>query len=162
DRGVLQANKIIDVEFRDGEKIKVLTKEIDGLKIEIENSTPLINGLKKKLLSLKSQKEREEKEGAKKGQVKLETSLNETSSKLVKLLKEVQVLNSQLRTFWIEWDRLDSVSGRGLTDTKCIRPSVDMLDKICGNLINEWLGQSDGEVRKFYSKDNYRETRLIF
>lgn len=163
ERGVLLASRIVDTEFSDEEKITKLNKAIDKLRVEIDQAgTPLISALKAKILSLRSRAEKEDKDQAKNSQTKLEILLNETSQKVVTLLKEIVKLNSRLKEDWASWDKLDLISGKGLVDKKTIRPSVDMLEKVCGTLLSEWAGSSDGKTRKFYSKDRYDDTRLIF
>ena len=161
-RGNELAGEMIETRPERVKKIKKLTSAIAILRTTVADTPTIVNGLKRVKLKLASQKEKEDKVEAKKGQVKLETSLNETASKLVGLLKQVVALNSKLKTDWADWDKLDSISGKGLTDKKCIRPSQDMLDKVCETLLSEWLGQSNGEVRRFYARDNYRNTHLIF
>ncbi len=161
-RGDELANELIETSPGHRQKIAGLDKEIGVLEFNIGSSPLIIDGLKKARLKLMSRKEKEEKDQALKKQAKIETSLNETSQKLVVLLKEVVKLNLELKTYWRDWDKLDSVSGKGLTDKKTIRPSVEGINRICGTLLDEWVGRSDGEVRKFYSKDRYNDTRLIF
>ena len=162
ERGDLLALELIESKKENKEKITKLNKTIVNLKTIIEDTPGLINGLKKAKLRLASQKEKEEKEKAKVYQAKIEIPLNSSSQKLVELLKQVIVLNSELRDGWSEWDKLDKISGKGLTDKRCIRNSVEGIDKIGNTLINEFLGKSDGRLRKFYSKDRYGDTRLIF
>lgn len=161
-RGNELANELLESKPEHKEKIAEIDKEIAILQFNIESSPLVIDGLKRARLKLMSQKEKEEKEKALKGQAKLEISLNSSSQKLVVLLKEVIELNRGLKIYWEDWDKLDEISGKGLTDKKTIRPSVEGIDKICGTLISEWAGCSDGTVRKFYSKDRFRDTRLIF
>lgn len=161
-RGNELADELIESRPDHKQKIAELDKEIKVLEFNIGSSPLVINGLKRARLKLISQKEKEEKIEASKGQAKLEISLNSTSQKLVVLLKEVIELNRGLKIYWEDWDKLDKISGKGLTDKKTIRPSVEGIDRICGTLISEWEGRSDGTVRKFYSKDRFRDTRLIF
>ena len=161
-RGNELAGEMIETRPERVKKIKKLTSAIAILRTTVADTPTIVNGLKRVKLKLASQKEKEDKVEAKKGQVKLETSLNETASKLVVLLKDVIKLNSKLKDEWASWDGLDKISGRGLTDKKCIRPSIGMLDLVVKTLLDEWLGQSVGEVRKFYSKDRYNDTRIIF
>lgn len=162
ERGNLLALELLETKPKQKDKIEKLNKTIINLKLIIEDTPAIIDGLKKAKLKLMSQKEKEEKEEAKNSQTKLEISLNSSSKKLVKLLKDVQIENSQLRTFWSEWDKLNLISGEGLTNKKCIRSSQDMLDLVVKTMLSEWAGTSNGEVRKFYSKNNYMDTRLIF
>ncbi len=161
-RGNELANELIESRPEHKQKIAGIDKEIGVLKFNIESSPLIIDGLKRARLKLISQREKEDKEKALKGQTKLETSLNSTSQKLVVLLKEVVKLNSELKTYWGDWDKLNTISGKNLTDKKCLRSSVEGINRICGTLLDEWVGRSDGEVRKFYSKDRYNDTRLIF
>ena len=162
ERGNLLALELIASSPEQKEKIKKLDKTITNLKMMVEDTPAIIDGLKKAKLKLLSQKEKEDKKEALKGQTKLETSLNSTSQKLVVLLKEVIKLNRELKTYWGDWDKLDTISGKNLTDKKCLRSSVEGIDKVCGTLISEWSGSSDGKTRKFYSKGRYQDTRLIF
>lgn len=162
ERGNLLALELLETKPEQKEKITKLNKTIVNLKTIIEDTPLVIDGLKKAKLKLLSQKEKEDKGEALKGQVKIEKLLNDTSLKLIPKLKEIVELNKKLKTYWEDWDKLDGVSGKGVTDKKCIRPSVEGIDKICGTLISEWLGQSDGTIRKFYSRDRYNDTRLIF
>ena len=161
-RGNELANELIESRPGHKQKIAKIDKEIGVLEFNIGSSPLIIDGLKRARLKLMSRKEKEEKEKALKGQTKLENSLNSTSQKLVVLLKEVVKLNSELKTYWGDWDKLDTISGKNLTDKKCLRSSVEGINRICGTLLDEWVGRSDGEVRKFYSKDRYNDTRLIF
>ena len=162
ERGNLLALELLETKPEQKEKITKLNKTIVNLKNIIEDTPAVIDGLKKAKLKLISQREKEEKGEALKGQVKIEKLLNDTSLKLIPLLKEVIELNNQLKTYWEDWDKLNLISGKGLTDKKCIRPSVEGIDKICGTLLDEWAGHSDGTIRKFYSKDRYSDTRIIF
>ena len=162
ERGDLLALELIESKKENKEKITKLNKTITDLKTIIEDTPVIIDGLKKAKLRLASQKEKEDKDQAKTSQIEIEILLNKTSLKLIPLLKEVVKLNLKLKEDWANWDKLDLISGRGLTGLKCIRPSVEGIDKICGTLLDEFSGNSDGTVRKFYSKDRYNDTRLIF
>lgn len=160
-RGNELANELLESRPDHKQKIAELDKEIDVLEFNIESSPLIIDGLKRARLKLLSQKEKEEKDQALREQTKIEITLNETSSKLIPLLKEVSKLNSALKSNWSEWDKLDTISGKGLTDTKVLRPSEQMLDRVCETFLDEWLGRSS-ETRRYYSKDKFRETKIIF
>jgi len=162
ERGNLLALELLESKPENRGEITKLNKTIINLKTIIEDTPVIIDGLKKAKLKLLSQKERENKIEALEKQTKIEISLNETSKKLIGLLKDVVTLNGQLKTYWEDWDKLDLISGKGLPDKKTVRPSVEGIDKICGTLLDEWAGTSNGTIRKFYSKDRYNDTRLIF
>ena len=161
ERGDLLALELIESKKENKEKITKLNKTITDLKTIIEDTPVIIDGLKKAKLRLASQKEKEDKDQAKTSQIEIEILLNKTSLKLIPLLKEVVKLNLKLKEDWANWDKLDTISGKGLTDTKVLRPSEQMLDRVCETFLDEWLGRSS-ETRRYYSKDKFRETKIIF
>lgn len=156
ERGDLVANELIESQPKRAETVKKLEKMIANLRNIIEDTPAVIEGLKKARFSLKSKVEEETTEKTRKEQTKIEISLNETSSKLVKLLKEVQVQNSKLKDEWASFDKLNLVSGKGLTEKRCVRPSEGMIDLVVQTLLNEWGGVSSAEIRQFYSKRHYK------
>jgi len=162
-RGSVEANVAIGVGTdADKNKIKKLSAEVVKLKAGIETGAPLINALKKKILSLRSKKEKEDKAEAIKRQNEIETSLNSISVKLIPILKSALKLNEELKGKWSTWNELSSISGKLSADKKVSAGSQDALNMVCKTLLEEWDGKSNGENRRFYSQQRYSDTRIIF
>jgi len=153
-RGELLASKIVgDIEKEDVEKIKKLSTEIDTLKVKImEAGVPLVNALKKKILSLKAQKEKEQKLENEEKQVLIEEKMAKISKEFIPLLKKANAMNIELRGFYASWKSLSEKTGRLIFDRKVSIGSHDMLGIVAGVLISEWNGTSHGKGRQFYNR----------
>ena len=146
-RGSVEANVAIGVGTdADKNKIKKLSAEVVKLKAGIETGAPLINALKKKILSLRSKKEKEDKAEAIKRQNEIETSLNSISVKLIPILKSALKLNEELKGKWSTWNELSSISGKLSADKKVSAGSQDALNMVCKTLLEEWDGKSNEDI----------------
>lgn len=163
ERGSLQANEVVgDITETDALKIKKLSAEIVRLKNELEVSTPLAIGLKGKILALKARKKKEEKLEAEKQQKLVEEKMAAISKEFIPVLKSAIEKNKELGKLYADWSGLSVRTGRMLFDQKIVQPSDGMLNLVCQTLLNEFSGKSDGQIRRFYSKDHFRETGVIF
>lgn len=151
ERGLILASELIESKPGQKEKIKKLNKAIVLLKITIEDTSPIINGLKAKLLSLKAQKEREDLQKAKDSQNELEEKMNKTSTELIKVLEQSNKLNSKLRNYWRSWTELTAITGKAMTDKKVSLGSEEMLSLCISTILSEWKGQGH-RIRDFYNR----------
>lgn len=151
ERGLILAGELIQSEPGQKEKIEKLNKAITLLRATIEDTSPIINGLKAKLLSLKTQKEREDLQQARDDQDKLELEMNKTSIKLIPLLEKANNLNNELRKNWKSWSELTAITGKAMTDKKVSLGSEEMLSLLTGTILSEWQGKGH-RVRDFYNR----------
>jgi len=151
ERGNLLALELIESRAEQKEKIKKLNKAIVELKDIIEGVSPVINGLKRKILSLKSQKEKEDLEKAKDDQVGLEDAMHTISKRLIPILKQANKLNSELKNYWVSWNELTVITGKAMTDKKVSLGSEEMLGILVGTIEAEWNGKGH-RIRDFYNR----------
>jgi len=150
-RGLILASELIESKPGQKEQVKKLNKAISLLKITIEDSSPIISGLKAKLLSLKAQKEREYLQKAKDNQSELEKRMNRTSTELIKVLEQADKLNSKLRGYWASWTELTVITGKAMSDLKVSLGSEEMLSLCVSTILAEWQGKGH-RVRDFYNR----------
>jgi len=151
ERGLILASELIESKPDQKEKIEKLSRAITLLKTTIEDTSPIINGLKAKLLGLKAQKEREDLQQARDDQDKLELEMNKTSLKLIPLLEKANSLNNELRRNWKSWAELTAMTGKAMADKKISLGSEEMLQLVCGTILSEWQGKGH-RVRDFYNR----------
>jgi len=152
DRGGLLVNKLIEEVGRDDQaKIKKLSVEINELRVGIEDSTPLINALKGRILGLKAKVEKEEKAADEKKQNLLEEQMSKISVELIRVLEKSNKLNSELGSLFASWKVLSEKTGKMLFSKKILQPSEQFLDILFGVLKNEWEGKG-GKGRTIYNR----------
>ena len=152
DRGVLLVNGLIEEVGKDDQaKIKKLSGEINGLRVGIEDSTPLINALKGRILSLKAKVEREKKAEDEEKQNLLEGKMSKISVQLIEVLRKSNKLNSELGKLFANWKGLSEQTGKMLFSKKIVQPSEQMLDIVCGVMVMEWEGKG-GKGRTIYNR----------
>lgn len=151
ERGLILASQLIQSETGQKEKIKKLNKEIIELKDTIEGASPVVNGLKRRILSLKSQKDREDLQEAKKDQAKVEDAMHTISLRLIPILKQADNLNKELRSNWASWTELTAITGKSMTDKKCSVGSEEMLSLLTSTILLEWQGEGH-RIRDFYNR----------
>ncbi|GAJ09109.1 unnamed protein product, partial [marine sediment metagenome] len=161
ERGDLVANELIESQPKRAEKIKKLEKAMADLRKVIEDTPAVIEGLKRTQLSLKSKVEEEATEKTRKEQNELEGRMNALSQKMVSELKKIQEKNSQLKTLWVEWNKLNKVSGKGL-EKRCLKPSYGMLPLVVKTLTDEWNGKSSIEIRKYFGVQHFKNNGVVF
>jgi len=161
EKGNLEVDELVESFPERKQKVKKLAGEIKELTDTNEGYPPIIERLKEKIISLQVKVEEEIIEGAKVEQNELEKKMNILSQRMVPELKKLQEKNSQLKTHWSEWERLNGISGKGL-GKRCLKPSYGMLDLIVRVLTDEWGGKSGLKIREFYGKQHYKSNCVIF
>ncbi|MBA7603836.1 hypothetical protein ES703_10954 [subsurface metagenome] len=152
ERGLLLANELIESSAGQKEKIKKLNKEIKELKDLNEGYPPVVNGLKKRILSLKTLQEKEVLQKAEDDQAKVEDEMHTISQRLIPVLKQANKLNSELENLFVSWKGLSEKTGRMLFSKKILQPSEKMLSLCSGVMISEYNGTSQGKGRNFYNR----------
>lgn len=152
ERGILLANELIEPSVGQKEKIKKLNKEIKELRDLNEGYSPIINGLKRKILSLKTLQEKEVLQKAKDDQAKIEDAMHAISQRLIPVLRQADKLNSELADKFSTWKGLSEKTGKMIFSQKVVRPSEQMLSLCSGVMISEYNGTSQGKGRTFYNR----------
>lgn len=151
ERGLILASELIETKPGQKEEIKKLNKAVELLKTVIGDSLPLVNGLKRKILSLKTLQEKEEKAADEKKQNLLEGKMNKISVELIGVLKKADKLNSELGNLFTSWKGLSEKTGKMLFNKKILQPSEKMLPLCYGVMQSEWNGEG-GKGRTFYNR----------
>lgn len=151
ERGLLLANELIESSAGQKEKIKKLNKGIKELKDLNEGYPPVVNGLKRRILSLKTLQEKEVLQEAKDDQAKVEDEMHTISQRLIPVLRQADKLNFELAEKFSTWKGLSEKTGKMVFSKKIIQPSEKMLSLCSGVMQNEWDGKG-GKGRTFYNR----------